>query len=168
MPPRPFRYLADPLMLTGIAAYWIHKLWIKPTLWGSSGLLHDYLNDFLLIPIFLPPTLYLHHLLRIRPHHRPPTPAEITLHVALWSILFLLVFPHSPWLYRHSTPDPYNALAFAAGGAAAWLIWNRPRTQSALPFPRMFSLPTNRYANGEDAATLKFYTESKVVVARWM
>ena len=123
---RPFRYLADPLCLASVSIYWIHKLWIKPTTWGSHGLLHDYLNDVLLIPIFLPLALLIHRVLRIRMHDRPPSATEIALHVVLWSLLFVVAFPHNTWLFRHSTADPYNAVAFAVGGAFAWLIWNLP------------------------------------------
>ena len=95
---RSFRYMLDPACFFGVAAYWIHKLWIKPTGWGSHGLLHDYLNDFLLIPVFLPPTLFLHRVLRIRRHDRPPSALEVAAHVIVWSIMFLVVFPKSPWL----------------------------------------------------------------------
>lgn len=120
---RPYRYLADPTCVAGIALYWAHRTWIKPTAWGGHGLLHDYLNDFLLIPVFLPPALMLQRWVGIRRHDRPPSAAEVATHVGLWSVLFVVVFPHFAWLYRNSTADPYNAVAFAVGGVAGWSVW---------------------------------------------
>jgi hypothetical protein len=100
-----------------------HRWWIKPSHFGSTGFFHDYFNDVLLIPIFLPPVLWLHRRLGMRNHDRPPTIVETAFHVAAWSVCFLLIFPQFPWLYQHSTADPWNAAAYAVGGAVAWVIW---------------------------------------------
>jgi hypothetical protein len=119
-----FRYFADPLSLTGVVLYAAHKLLIKPTTWGSHGLLHDYLNDFLLIPIFLPPTLWVLRRLGVRTHDGPPSGIEIVSLLAMWAALFLWVFPEFRWMFRHSTRDPYNAVAYTVGAAVAGLVWN--------------------------------------------
>jgi hypothetical protein len=120
-----FRYLADPLCLASVALYAAHRAWIKPTSFGARGLLHDYLNDCLLVPMFLPLALALHRRLGLREHDRPPSAREVAWHVVLWSILFCAVFPHHAWLFRHSTADPWNAVAYGAGGGVGWLWWNR-------------------------------------------
>ena len=120
-----------------MATYWINRTWIKPTLWGGHGFFHDYLNDILLIPVFLPCVLWLHRLLRLRLHDRMPNVFEIAFHVVVWSICFLLIFPHQPWLFRHSTLDPMNAVAYAVGGLLSWLVWHAP-----WPYKRVSSSPS--------------------------
>src|SRR5438477_10217972 len=101
-----FRYWSDPLCCVSLCVYWINREWIKPTAWGHQGFFHDYLNDVLLIPLFLPPTLLLQWALRLRRHQRAPSILEVFSHWAIWSFLFLYIFPHIHWLYRHSTADP--------------------------------------------------------------
>lgn len=149
---RRFRYLADPLCLTAIGLYWVNREWIKPSAWGHHGFAHDYLNDVLLIPIFLPLVLIIHRWLGMRTHDRPPSALEVTSHVTIWSVLFLVIFPLHEWLYRHSTADPFNAIAFAAGGAMAWLFWNR-RTADAACVPKD-AAPAHR------TVVVKFWTVS--------
>lgn len=129
---RTFRYGADRLCLASICFYFVNRFWIKPSVWGHSGFFHDYLNDVLLIPIFLPPVLWLHRCVGIRLHDHPPTGSEVFVHWLVWSLCFLMLFPKFTWLYRHSTPDPWNAAAYAAGAAGAWVVWHGSERWRAL------------------------------------
>lgn len=119
-----FRYLGDGLFLAAVALYFINRHWIKHTPWGRAGFFHDYLNDVLLIPFWLPGVLLVHRLVGLRRHDRPPTFSEIFLHVVIWSACFEWVFWRLHIFYEHSTADPRDAVAYAAGGAFSWLLWN--------------------------------------------
>jgi hypothetical protein len=87
--------------------------------------MHDYFNDVLLLPIFLPVSLLINRWLGLRRDDRSPSLIEVGGYFLLWSALFQLVFPRHAWLFRHSTDDPYNVVAFGIGGLVAWLTWNR-------------------------------------------
>ena len=121
MTARRFRYCADPIFLTGIAAYAANRLWLAP-LWGASApFLTQYFADVLLIPCALPLLLWLQRHTGLRTHDRAPTRGEILGALALWSVLFEGVFPRA---LGRGISDPIDVLAYAAGALVAACSWS--------------------------------------------
>lgn len=87
----------------------------------GGWMVHDYLNDLLCLPLFLPVILGLQARLGIRRHHRPPTMLEILHNWLIFSIVFELVLPRLSLF--NSVADPWDCVAYLAGGIAAWLVW---------------------------------------------
>lgn len=115
-----FAYWADPLCLLSCSLYAVNRWGLKPRI--HSPFLHDHFNDLLLIPCALPPLLWLHRRLRLRFDDQAPTPAEIGLHLAIWSVLFEIIGPR---ILPHATGDPWDIVAYVAGGIVAGLWWHR-------------------------------------------
>ena len=124
--PPTFRYLADPVCLTSLAVYSTNRWLLKP--WDLSGEFgRFYLNDVLCLPLLLPMILYAQRLVGLRHTDAFPRPWEVLQHAAVFSIVFELILPSLPNAFR-STADPYDVVAYLAGGLAALLVWSRPRT----------------------------------------
>ena len=117
-----FRYWSDPLFLVCCGAYALNRWLFKPHF--HSAFLHGYFNDLLLIPCALPPLLLMQRWLKLRKHDEAPTPGEIALNLFVWAILFEMAGPH---IFRWATGDPWDVVAYFAGGIAAGLWWNRHR-----------------------------------------
>jgi hypothetical protein len=118
--------------LGSCAAYALNRWLLKPHL--HSALLHSYFNDALLIPCALPLALLLQRWLGLRSHDAPPQPAEIALHLGVWSILFEWIGPH---LVRHATGDPWDVAAYWIGGllAGLWWRWQQHQTDGCFVSP---------------------------------
>lgn len=119
---RRFQYLQDPLFLVGAAAYAVNRWLVKPHL--HAGFFHDHFNDLWLIPCALPLMLWLHRRLGWRTHDDPPQISEISFHLLVWSILFEWI---GPQIMPHTTGDPWDVVAYAAGGLFAGWWWHRRR-----------------------------------------
>jgi hypothetical protein len=117
-----FRYWRDPLFLAACLLYGINRWLIKPHV--HSAFLRYHFNDLLLIPCALPLLLWMQRRLRLRTHDQAPTAGEITLYLAVWSILFEVIGPH---LLRRATGDPWDVVAYVAGGILAGLWWQRDK-----------------------------------------
>jgi hypothetical protein len=124
---RPFRYLRDPLFLTGCAAYAVNRWIFKGQ--TPSGFLHSYFNDLWLMPCALPPVLWVHRLCGWRSHDEPPRFSEIFSHLVFWSLLFEWL---GPLLAARATADVLDVIAYAAGAIAAWGWWRRDRLRMAV------------------------------------
>jgi hypothetical protein len=118
----PFRYLRDPLFLLGCAAYATNRWLVKPHV--AVRFFHDQFDDCWLIPCALPPVLWLHRRLGLRAHDAAPQSSEIGLHLVFWSVLFEWL---GPKFVPHTTGDPWDVLAYAAGAVMAALWWHRHR-----------------------------------------
>ena len=116
-----FRFHRDPLFLLGCAAYALNRLLLKPHL--PDPFLQGHFNDLWLIPCALPLLLALHRWLGWR-DDRPPTLAEVTSHLLLWSVLFEALGPR---LIFHATGDGRDVVCYWLGGLLAWAWWNRGR-----------------------------------------
>ncbi len=112
-----FGYVFDPIFLLSCALYALNRWLIKPH--THIAFFHNWFNDILLIPCALPPLLLAHRWLKLRNHDRPPTAGEVVSHVIGWSILFEVIGPK----IMPTTGDPWDAVAYACGGAAAYLGW---------------------------------------------
>ncbi len=117
---RRFLYLRDPLFLTGCIAYVINRWLVKPHV--HTGFFHSYFNDLWLIPCALPPILWLHRRLGLRPHDTAPQISEIISHLIFWSLLFEWI---GPKFVPHTIGDPLDVVAYTAGAAVAGLWWQR-------------------------------------------
>jgi SAM-dependent methyltransferase len=114
-----FGYVFDPLFLVCCSLYAANRWLIKPHC--HVAFFHNWFNDILVIPCALPPLLLAHRWLRLRAHDNPPTLTEVAAHVIGWSILFEVIGPH----IMPTTGDPWDAVAYAAGGMAALFYWHR-------------------------------------------
>jgi hypothetical protein len=135
-PTRPFRYLADPACIGSLLLYAANRWLLKPHHIGGP-IAHDYLNDLLCLPLFLPMILRVQRLVGLRHHDAPPRLWEILQHAIVFSIIFEVVLPKYPQ-YFHTTADPLDAVAYFAGGlAVATLLWWRdPAPACISTYPR--------------------------------
>ena len=115
-------YLRDGLFVASCALYAVNRWALKPRV--HSAFLHNHFNDLLLIPCALPPLLLIQRWLGLRSHDLPPSPGEIALYLAIWSVLFEVIGPH---LFRHATGDPGDVVAYVGGGVLAGVWWHRQR-----------------------------------------
>ena len=123
-----FRYLRDGLFIVTCSLYAVNRWIVKPRV--HSAFLHDHFNDLLLIPCALPPLLLLQRWLRLRLHDQPPSSGEITLYLVVWSILFEVIGPH---IMPGAVGDPWDVVAYVAGGVFAGIWWHRRRLLHRAP-----------------------------------
>ena len=110
----------------------LNRWYLKPHHIGGLFRIGD-LNDVLCLPLFLPIILGLQRLLRIRQHDGYPRLWEMLQNWLIFSILFEVILPRFPQYFR-TTSDPFDVLAYLAGGTLAWIWWSSPqRARSALP-----------------------------------
>ena len=121
MTPRPFRYLADPVCITALALYALNRFVLKPHHIGG-WFTHGYLNDLLCLPLFVPMILRAQNLLGLRPHNAFPRLWEILQHWLIFSLVFQVILPRFPHSFT-SAGDPYDILAYLAGGLLASTYW---------------------------------------------
>jgi hypothetical protein len=115
-----FGYLRDRLFQLCCGLYAVNRWLVKPHV--HSAFLRNHFNDLLLIPCALPPVLLAQRWLGWRNHDDGPTVGEIALHLLVWSILFEVAGPH---IFRWATGDPWDVVAYFAGGILAGLWWQR-------------------------------------------
>jgi hypothetical protein len=117
---RPFRYCLDPVFLASVLLYALNRVCVAPR-WGAAApFLTNHFGDVLLIPCALPVLLWLQRVARLRIHDLSPTPAEIGGTLALWAVLFEVVFPR---LLGRGVGDPLDVLAYATGALLASFAW---------------------------------------------
>ncbi|HWB54714.1 MAG TPA: hypothetical protein VG722_10995 [Tepidisphaeraceae bacterium] len=117
---RPFRYIDDPICIVAMLVYLVNRCALKPEHIGG-WLVHDYLNDLLCLPIFLPIILRLQSALGIRRHDLPPTLFELIHNWFIFSVLYYYVFPRLSAFT--SVADLWNSVAYLVGGVAAFVCW---------------------------------------------
>ena len=100
--------------------YAFNRWMLKPRV--HNAFLHDHFNDLLLIPCALPALLLLQRWLRLRRHDQVPTVGEITLYLGVWSILFEVIGPR---IMPKTVGDPWDVVAYVAGGIVAGFWWHR-------------------------------------------
>lgn len=116
----PFAYIRDPLCLAAIGAYALNRWLLKPVF--HSPFLQGHFADLLMIPAALPVVLGMQRLFRLREDDRPPSWAEMAAHLALWAFICEGLGPR--WLHM-GVADTWDLAAYALGGVAACLWWNR-------------------------------------------
>lgn len=115
-----FRYLLDPLCLTGCAAYALNRWVVKPRV--AAEFWHFHFNDLWLIPCALPPLLWVQRRLGLRTHDRHPGVGEVVLHLLVWCIICEWIGPR--WV-PGTSGDWRDVLAYTVGAGAslAWWRW---------------------------------------------
>jgi hypothetical protein len=116
-----FGYLADPVCIASLLIYAVNRWYLKPHHVGG-WFTHGYLNDVLCLPLFLPMILRVQRLIGVRKHDQFPSFWEMLQHWAIFSIVFEVIIPRFPNRFD-STADPFDVLAYLAGGALAWIWW---------------------------------------------
>jgi len=125
-----FGYLRDPLFLVAACGYGLNRWMLKPLF--PSPFLHGHFNDLLLIPAALPVVLWAQRVTGLRQHDGDPTWAEMVLHLMAWSVICECI---GPFLLHHGTADVWDVVAYAGGGVAACLWWNRPAQRISVRQP---------------------------------
>lgn len=123
-----FRYLTDPLFLIAVGIYLINRICLEPLL--EFEFLHSHLNDIICIPFLVPPMLAAARRIGLRSHDLPPTTSEIVVPVIVWSIMFEILLPLSPFWRQWITGDPYDVMWYAIGAAIASHWWRSYYRQS--------------------------------------
>lgn len=121
--PGAFRYWRDPLCVGAGVVYLLNRCWWKAVAPPSAWLVHGYLGDLLLLPVLVPIALAAQRRLGLRGHDGAPTAVELSAHWALWSWCFEWLGPRLPALAPGAVADPWDLVAYAAGGAAASCWW---------------------------------------------
>jgi len=123
--PRRFRYVADPICIASLILYALNRFVLKPHHIGG-WFTHGYLNDVLCLPLFVPIILYIEHFIGLRQHFRYPRAWEIFQSWAAFTFIFQVVIPRYPKTFI-AAGDPYDILAYAAGGIIAGWWWSCAR-----------------------------------------
>ena len=122
-----FRYHADPVCIACLLIYPLNRYVLKPHHIGG-WFTHGYLNDVICLPLFLPMILLAQRRLGLRRHDGYPRWWEIAQHWAVFSVVFEVVLPRMSGAFD-TTADPWDVVAYAAGGVAAgaWWAWRGRR-----------------------------------------
>ena len=127
---RKFRYLADPVCILSLVLYASNRYVFKPHHIGG-WFTHGYLNDVLCLPLFVPIILFAEHVIGLRKHYGFPRVWEIFQTWAVFTFVFQVVVPRFPKVFV-AAGDPYDMIAYAAGGVLAGILWSFRARQPAV------------------------------------
>jgi hypothetical protein len=122
-----FRYLKDPLFLVCMFLYFVNRWFLK--LHFSNEFLHDYLNDVICIPFWVPIMLFIMRKMHLRTGDGPPRGSEILIPLIVWSCVFEVCLPVVPYFNRLATSDYRDIISYTGGAllaALVWKAWYRP------------------------------------------
>lgn len=122
-----FRYWREPLCVMAVVLYVANSVWWKPMTSDPTAFVHCYLGDVLCLPVCIPVTLWLQRKLCLRQHDRRPGLREIGLHWLLWTACFEWLGPRLPLLAPGAVSDPWDAVAYGAGGLLSAVVWRPER-----------------------------------------
>lgn len=125
----PSLYLKDPLFLFSLTTYFLNRLILKSIF--TAGFFHNYWNDLICIPFWLPIMLYGMRLLGLRTHDAPPTWYELVISLLIWSFLFECWLPFTPAFQGLAYSDHVDVLCYVIGAffaAEFWRFWY-PQTE---------------------------------------
>lgn len=127
MPPRaPFAYFRDPVCLCAAGLYVLNRSWLTPLFVDPDAFVRCYFGDVMCLPVSVPVVLWLQRRCGLRGHDLPPSVGELLLHWLLWSFCFEWLGPRLPALAPGAVGDPWDAVAYAAGGVVAGAVWRSP------------------------------------------
>jgi hypothetical protein len=118
-----FRYFRDPAFLTALTLYLVNRGLLKPLTLGHVGFFHDYFNDLLCIPFWLPVCLWVYRRIGIRWHDRAPTRFEVLSHLIIWSLCFEWLGPALKGPFAWTVADPWDVAAYTIGTVIAGAFW---------------------------------------------
>ena len=116
-----FLFLRDPLFLGSVALYFLNRGFLKAE-FPENLFLHGYLTDVLCLPVWVPFMVWGMRKLGLR-DESPPRWSEILVPLVFWSLMFEFWLPQTTVFGRFSRGDPFDIMAYAAGGIAAFLVW---------------------------------------------
>jgi hypothetical protein len=125
----------------------------KPLEGASGGFFHNFGNDLLCIPIFLPVYLWVYRRVGIRNHDGKPTLFELLSHLVIWSWFFEWAAPHIGGQFAWTVGDAGDVAAYSVGALVAGFAWGTfrmPRTLLKRPNPEPIPpsrLPATKVAN---------------------
>ena len=138
-PRRQFQYIADPICIACLIIYPINRFFLKPHHIGG-WFTHGYLNDVMCLPLFVPMILYVEHLLGIRRHRDFPRLWEVFQAFVAFTIVFQAITPRFPRTFT-SAGDPWDILAYFAGGAIGYFYWSCVRRSRKTSPTSLASIP---------------------------
>jgi len=109
-----------------VLIYGFHRLY-QSFGFPEPRLFQFYLNDLLFIPAVLPLVAAVESRLGWR-ELGPPKGTDVLFYGAIWSLICEWV---GPFAFGMGSPDPWDVVAYAAGGLVAWVFWKRSETQLA-------------------------------------
>lgn len=118
---KPFTYLRDRLFLICVGIYFLNRM-LESIQW-SHAYLRWYLNDLLLVPIFVPIMLWCMRKIKFRKHDLAPSLLEIGMLVLVIGLVFEGFAPYLPVLKDVSTPDINDLICYASGGVVSLGYW---------------------------------------------
>lgn len=118
---KPFTYLRDRLFLACVGIYFLNRM-LEDVQW-SHKYLRWYLNDLLLVPIFVPIMLWCMRKLALRKNDLAPSLLEIGMLVLVIGLVFEGFAPYLPVLKDFSTPDINDLICYALGGVMSLGYW---------------------------------------------
>lgn len=119
-----FHYWRDPLFVLCVIVYFLNRWIIKPITLGKVWFFHDYFNDLICLPFWLPIVLLVTRKIRLRDHDGPPSGYEIGFYLFLWSFMFEFFGPYYGRFFHYPVSDPWDIVCYAAGGLLAGVYWN--------------------------------------------
>jgi len=137
-----FRPLQDPLLIVCLAVYALNRFVLKPYLPWSF--LHEHLNDLICLPFWVPIMLFVQKSIGLRPDDQPPRASEIAIPLVLWSWVFEIWLPYTPFGRQWCTADPADIVSYslgALGAAAFWNWWYGRRQRVSLQTPSIARSP---------------------------
>jgi hypothetical protein len=116
-----FLYLRDPLFLFCVATYFVNRFVLK-AVW-DRGFVHEYLNDLICIPFWVPIMLSAQRLVGLRDNDASPRPGELVLPLIIWSWVFEIILPRMERFGDRFVADHLDVLCYALGALLAGLFW---------------------------------------------
>jgi hypothetical protein len=118
-----FQYLRDPVFVLCLLLYFVNRWVWKPLLPGEF--FHNYLNDVICIPFWVPIMLWLMRKIGIRTDDDPPQWHEILIPLLMWSFLFEVWLPRVSPFRLLAFADSMDVLCYAMGAFLALQFWRR-------------------------------------------
>ena len=115
-----YKHVRDPLFIVAIVLYCVNKFILQRYSFINGTFIESYMSDILLVPVLLPVLIWVvakagWRSLSMRPSH--------------WEILATLIPVIAvceyigPVYLGKGVADPFDILAYAAGGSVSWLYW---------------------------------------------
>lgn len=117
----PFQYWRDPWFLCCVSIYACNA--VAEYVGASNQWVRSYLNDILIVPVFVPLILYVSRRLDARKTDDPPRLIEVVIPVVIWSAVFEVFLPAREGWRRLTFADEYDVVSYLLGGVISCWIW---------------------------------------------
>ncbi len=114
------RWYRDPVWLGAVGLYVWHRVVGIEAWWLPKDFSNFYFRDLLFLPAMLPPLMALHAWLGWR-STGPPQLGEMLVYGLLWTVICEWT---GPFAFGMGVADPWDAVAYFAGGLVAVAIWS--------------------------------------------